>query len=133
MVPGNVGIDERKRKRIESNRISAQRSRMKKQKQMEDLIGQVAQLQKANVELTERINTTTQSYVEVDSRNNILRAQVNELTDRLRSVNSVLQVVEVASGLTLDIPEIPEPRMEQPWQVPFPIQPILANVDMFQR
>lgn len=128
----NVGIDERKRKRMESNRLSAQRSRMKKQKQVEDLIGQVTQLQNANVELVERINVTTQSYVDVESRNNVLRAQVMELTDRLRSLNSVLQIVEEVSGLAIDIPEIPEPLMEQPWQVPIPIQPILANADMFQ-
>lgn len=130
--PVTVGMDERKRKRMESNRLSAQRSRMRKQKQMEELIGQVTQLQKANEELMVRINATTENYVKVDSRNNVLRAQVVELTDRLRSLNSVLEIVEEVSGLALDIPEIPEPLMKQPWLVPVPIQPILTNVDMFQ-
>ncbi|KAK4778624.1 hypothetical protein SAY86_006152 [Trapa natans] len=94
MGPGNVGIDERKRKRMESNRLSAQRSRMKKQKLMEDLIGQVTELQKANVGLVENINSTMQHYVEMESRNNVLKAQMMELTDRLRSLNSFLQMAE---------------------------------------
>ncbi|KAK4751104.1 hypothetical protein SAY87_004586 [Trapa incisa] len=129
MGSGNVGMDERKRKRMESNRLSAQRSRMKKQKLMEDLIRQVAQLQKANVGLVESINATTQNYVDVESRNNFLRAQMMELTDRLGSLNSLLQMVEDASLLALDIPY---PMIEQPWQAPFPSQPILANVHTFQ-
>ncbi|KAK4793924.1 hypothetical protein SAY86_011918 [Trapa natans] len=126
----NVGMDERKRKRMESNRISAQRSRLRKQKQVEELLGQVTQLQKANRELTVSINVTIQNYTEVESRNNVLRAQVIELTDHLRSLNSVLEIAEEVSGLALYIPEIPEPLMK--WQVPVPVQPILANVDLSQ-
>ncbi|KAK4744208.1 hypothetical protein SAY87_010520 [Trapa incisa] len=126
----NVGMDERKRKRMESNRISAQRSRLRKQKQVEELLGQVTQLQKANRELTVSINVTMQNYTEVESRNNVLRAQVIELTDHLRSLNSVLEIAEEVSGLALYIPEIPEPLMK--WQVPVPVQSILANVDLSQ-
>ncbi|OWM62855.1 bZIP transcription factor 53-like [Punica granatum] len=129
--PQNVAVGDRKRKRMESNRESARRSRMKKQKQLEDLIGQVTQLQSSNSELTAKISATTQNYMEVNSKNNVLRAQLMELTDRLQSLNSVLEIVEEVSGLPIDIPEIPEP-LRQPWQVPFPIQPILANVNMFE-
>lgn len=127
-----IVIDERKRKRMESNRESARRSRMKKQKQMAESIGQVTQLKNENSELVARINSNTQNYIEVESRNNVLRAQFIELTDRLRSLNSVLQVVEEVSGLALDIPEIPDIFIRQPWQNPCPIQGVLTSADMFQ-
>ncbi|PKI48183.1 bZIP transcription factor 53-like [Punica granatum] len=129
--PRNVAEDERMRKRMESNRESSRRSRMRKQKRLGDLIGQATQLRSTNSELTAKINVTTQNYVELESKSNVLRAQLMELTDRLRSLNSVLEIVEEVSRLAIDIPDIPEPLMKQPWQVPFPIQPILANVDIF--
>ncbi|XP_030532595.2 bZIP transcription factor 53-like [Rhodamnia argentea] len=124
-------VDERKRKRMESNRESARRSRMRKQKQVEDLLGQVSQLQNANSQIALGINATTQKYVEIESANNVLRAQWMELTDRLWSLNSVLQVVEAVSGLAVDIPEIPDPLMK-PWQLPCSIQPITTSADMLQ-
>ncbi|XP_030451400.1 bZIP transcription factor 53-like [Syzygium oleosum] len=127
-----AAVDERKRKRMESNRESARRSRMRKQKQVTDLLGQVSELQNANGQIAQGIDATAQKYVEIESANNVLRAQLMELTDRLRSLNSVLQVVEVVSGLAIDIPEIPDPLME-PWQLPCPIQqPIRASADMLQ-
>lgn len=123
--------DERKRKRMESNRESARRSRVRKQKRLVDLVGELGQLQQANSELIARINATAQKYVEVESANNVLRAQAMELTDRLRSLNSVLEIVEVVSGLAVDIPEVPDPLMK-PWQIPCPILPIMASADVFE-
>lgn len=65
------------------------------------------------------------------SENNVLRAQVAELTDRLKSLNSVLQIASEVSGLTFDIPVIPDSLLE-PWQLPCPIQPIPASTDVFR-
>lgn len=104
---------------------------MRKQKQMEDLIHEASVLQSDNRRIMEKINATTQRYINMESQNNVLRAQAMELTDRLRSLNSVLQMVEDVSGLALDIPEIPDPLLE-PWQLPCPVQPIIASADMFQ-
>ncbi|KAF5745920.1 putative Ocs element-binding factor [Tripterygium wilfordii] len=129
--PRYAMFDERKRKRMISNRESARRSRMRKQKQLEDGINEVSQLQNEINKLTQTINTTTQRYVEIESANNILRAQAMELTDRLRSLNSVLHIAEEVSGMALDIPEIPDP-LPNPWQVPCPLQPIMASAEMFQ-
>ncbi|KAF8038049.1 hypothetical protein BT93_B0797 [Corymbia citriodora subsp. variegata] len=126
-----VADDERKRKRMESNRESARRSRMRRQKQLEDLVGEMGRLQQANAQLVASINASAQKYAEVESANNVLRAQTMELTDRLRSLNSVLEIVEVVSGLAIDIPEIPDPLMK-PWEIPRPIQPIMASADMFE-
>ncbi|KAL5561011.1 hypothetical protein UlMin_030758 [Ulmus minor] len=127
---GSGTIDERKRKRMESNRESARRSRMRKQKQLEDLTDEITRLQIANNQILQSINAKEQAFVQIDNANNVLRAQAMELTDRLRSLNSVLQIVEDVSGLAVDIPEIPDPLMK-PWQLSYPNHPITASAEMF--
>ncbi|WZZ82529.1 hypothetical protein YC2023_103101 [Brassica napus] len=117
--------DERKRKRMISNRESARRSRMRKQKQLGDLINEVTVLKNDNAKITEQADVATRKYVEMESRNDVLRAQASELTERLRSLNSVLEMVEEISGQALEIPQI------NPWQVSCPMQPITASADMF--
>lgn len=129
--PRYANVDERKRKRMISNRESARRSRMRKQKQMEDLVNDTSQLESANTMLRQNIDAAKQRYIEIESANNVLRAQAMELTDRLRSLNSVLQIWGEVSGLSVEIPEIPDPLMK-PWQLPCPVQPIMASADLLQ-
>ncbi|OMP06523.1 hypothetical protein CCACVL1_01532 [Corchorus capsularis] len=129
--PRYANVDERKRKRMLSNRESARRSRMRKQKQLEDLVNEASALQKDNSRVSEAINVATQRYIEMESANNVLRAQAMELTERLRSLNSVLHIVEEVSGYDVEIPEIPDPLLK-PWQLPCPVQPIMASADMFE-
>ncbi|KAJ0110510.1 hypothetical protein Patl1_00886 [Pistacia atlantica] len=129
--PRYAQIDERKRKRMISNRESARRSRMRKQKQMEDLVNEISQLENANATIRQNIAASTQRYVELESANNVVRAQTMELTDHLRSLNSVLQIWGEISGLNVEIPEMPDPLMK-PWQLPCPGQPITASADMFE-
>ncbi|KAK4441831.1 bZIP transcription factor 53 [Sesamum alatum] len=123
--------DERKRKRKLSNRESARRSRMRKQQHLDELSGQVSQMQEENKKLREKIDGASQLYLNFASENNVLRAQVAELTDRLRSLNSVLQIASEVSGLVFDIQDIPDTMLE-PWQLPCPIQAIPASADTFQ-
>ncbi|KAA8549089.1 hypothetical protein F0562_000773 [Nyssa sinensis] len=129
--PRYAMVDERKRKRMLSNRESARRSRMKKQQLMDDLLSQVNQLQNENNAISQRIDVATQMYIGVASDNNVLRARLIELADRLHSLNSVLLIAEEVSGVAVDIPELPDTLLE-PWQLPCPIQPITASADMFQ-
>ncbi|XP_010911133.1 bZIP transcription factor 53 [Elaeis guineensis] len=124
-------MDERKRKRMLSNRESARRSRMKKQHHLDDLINQAAQLRNENEHIVMQANLITQRYTELETENSVLRAQVMELTERLQSLNSVLHIFEEVSGMAMDIPEIPDPLL-RPWQLPCPAQPIMATADMFQ-
>lgn len=126
-----VVMDQRKRKRMESNRQSARRSRMRKQQHLDELIGQVAQLQGDNARVATQIDAYAQQFARLDSDNAVLQAQVMELTERLHSLNSVLHLVEEFSGVAMDIPEIPDPLLK-PWQLPRPSQPITASADMFQ-
>lgn len=123
-------FDEKKRKRMISNRESARRSRMKKQQHVDKLIAEMNQLQGQNKVVTQKINEATDVFVGVASENNVLRAQLSELTDRLHSLNSVLHIVEEVSGIAMDIPQVPDTLME-PWQLPCPAQPITTSANMF--
>ncbi|KFK35422.1 hypothetical protein AALP_AA5G282300 [Arabis alpina] len=117
--------DERKRKRMISNRESARRSRMRKQKQLGDLINEVTVLKNDIGKINEQVDVATRRFMEMESKNDVMRAQALELTDRLRSLNSVIEMVEEISGQDLDKPEIPQ----NPWQIPCPLQqPILASM-----
>ncbi|XP_028771047.1 bZIP transcription factor 53-like [Neltuma alba] len=126
--PRSDVVDERKRKRMQSNRESARRSRMKKQKQLEDLTNEISRLQSANSQLVQNIKEKEDAYNEMESKNTVLRAQTMELFERLRFLNSILEIAEEVSGLSVEIPEIPDPLLK-PWQLPYPIQPITASSD----
>ncbi|KAM0948466.1 putative transcription factor bZIP family [Dioscorea sansibarensis] len=123
--------DQRKRKRMISNRESARRSRMRKQQHIDDLINQVAKLKNENSQIVAQVNLITEQYLSNDSENAVLRTQVMELTERLQSLSSVLRFVEEFSGTPMDIPEIPDPLL-QPWKLPRPVQPIIVSAKMFQ-
>ncbi|KAK7278181.1 hypothetical protein RJT34_23206 [Clitoria ternatea] len=127
---GDPAMDERKRKRMLSNRESARRSRMRKQKLLEDLTGEVSQLQGANEHLAQSIKVKEEALVEMEAANEILRAQMMELSDRLRFLNSILEIAEDVSGFSVEIPHILDPLL-MPWQIPHPIHPIMASADMF--
>lgn len=124
-------FDERKRKRMESNRESAKRSRLRKQQRLKELTSETTQLQNQNSICRDRIDSVERNYCAINAENNVLRAQLAELTERLNSLNSLTQFWGDATGFPVDIPEIPNTLME-PWQLPCPIQPITASSDMFQ-
>ncbi|KAF5462064.1 hypothetical protein F2P56_018104 [Juglans regia] len=92
-------MDQRKRKRMQSNRESARRSRMRKQKQLNDLTGQVAQLSKDNNQILASITITTQLYLNIEAQNSILRAQVVELSQRLDSLNEILNFINTSGSV----------------------------------
>ena len=122
-------MDQRKERRMLSNRESARRSRMKKQKRLGDLINQVTQLKAENKQILTKINVVMQNYDAVEAENSILRSQVMELTERLKSMKSTLQFIEDFSGMDMDIPEIPDP-LRRPLQLPCPLHPIMSSADM---
>ncbi|ERN02129.1 hypothetical protein AMTRI_Chr02g223410 [Amborella trichopoda] len=124
-------VDKRKQKRMLSNRESARRSRMRKQKHLDDLINQMAHIRNENSQILTRVDLTTQHYIKIETENHALRDEVLALTQKLQSLNSVLHFMEEMSGLVMDIPEIPDPLLK-PWQLPCPSQPIMASADMFQ-
>lgn len=91
---GSVGLqeamDQRKRKRMLSNRESARRSRHRKQKHLGELTAQVGQLRRENGHVLAALAATAQGFLAVESENAVLRAQAAELATRLRSLNDIL-------------------------------------------
>ncbi|XP_074291843.1 bZIP transcription factor 44-like [Silene latifolia] len=91
-------MDERKRKRMQSNRESARRSRMRKQKHLDDLMAQIGNLRKSNNQILNSINVTTQEFLKFEAENCILRAQMTELSNRLQSLNEINTVLNSSAN-----------------------------------
>lgn len=81
---------QKKRKRMISNRESARRSRMRKQKQLADLMAEANQLRKENNQVFTLLKITTQQFSSLDAENSVLRAQVMELNRSLKSLIEIL-------------------------------------------
>lgn len=101
--------DERKRKRMISNRESARRSRKKKQHRLEDLISEAARLNNENAQVEMHANLLMERYNKVEMENEVLRAEMAQLAERLKSANMYLSLFEAVSGVEMDIEEIPDP------------------------
>lgn len=141
-------MNERKRKRKESNRESARRSRIKKQQHLEDLMAQVAHLRQSNSELATKMNLTAQNYIKIEAENSVLSAQVAELSNRLQSLDDIMNMLDVAnhgSGDAGGTDIFPMSSfgaaaatgaadwfMVSPWSSLHLNQPIMASADMFQ-
>ncbi|KAA8546001.1 hypothetical protein F0562_020548 [Nyssa sinensis] len=131
-------MDQRKRKRMLSNRESARRSRMRKQKHLDDLMAQVAQLRKENNQIITSMNVTTQHYLNIESENAIMRAQVTELSSRLQYLNEIINFLNAGNGgfATEEPCTLAEPTadgfMNNPWNYLYLNQPIMASADMLQ-
>lgn len=83
-------VDQRKRKRMLSNRESARRSRVRKQKHIDDLTAESNRIKNDNNHMRATINVTTERFVEIEAENSVLRAQVSELSQRLNSLNEIM-------------------------------------------
>lgn len=142
-------IDQRKRKRMISNRESARRSRMRKQKHLDDLTAQVAKLTKDNNEIVTNINITTQHFLNVEAENSILRAQVIELSHRLQSLDEIISFLNAnsngvfgaggdysttttASSATSTFNEPIVDSFFNPLNLSYLNQPIMASAEVFQ-
>ncbi|CAA3024797.1 bZIP transcription factor 11-like [Olea europaea var. sylvestris] len=91
-------MDQRKRTRMQSNRESARRSRMKKQKRLDDLSAQIAQLRNKNSHILTSLNLTTQDCMKMEAENLVLKAQFVELSERLQSLNEILNYIKSNSN-----------------------------------
>ncbi|KAK7312318.1 hypothetical protein VNO77_36095 [Canavalia gladiata] len=130
-------MDQRKRKRMISNRESARRSRMRKQKHLDDLVSQVAQLRKENQQILTSVNITTQQYMSVEAENSVLRAQVGELSHRLESLNEIIEVLNANTGgfgasSSSTFIDPTNSFFNNPLNMGYMNQPIMASADILQ-
>lgn len=85
-------IDERKRKRMISNRESARRSRMRKQRHLENLRSQTNRFKVENREQVNRLRVVVHQTQLIRSENECLRAEAMMLRQRLWDIRQVLLV-----------------------------------------
>uniref|UniRef100_A0A0D9VBU6 BZIP domain-containing protein n=1 Tax=Leersia perrieri TaxID=77586 RepID=A0A0D9VBU6_9ORYZ len=86
-------MEQRRAKRMQSNRESARRSRMRKQRHLDELTAQVSQLRRENAQLATALGVTAQGLLAVDADNAVLRTQAAELAARLRSLDDILSCI----------------------------------------
>ncbi|XP_057491674.1 basic leucine zipper 4-like [Actinidia eriantha] len=91
----NSTIDERKRRRMLSNRESARRSRMRKQKHLENLRSQVNRFRVGNRELTNRLLLVTHHCDLMRRDNDRLKSEFAMLQQKLWAIHQVLLVRKI--------------------------------------
>ncbi|XP_019153306.1 PREDICTED: bZIP transcription factor 44-like [Ipomoea nil] len=140
-----VLMNERKRKRMQSNRESARRSRMRKQQHLDELMAQAAALKKENAQILSKISSTARDFMNVEAENSVLRAQMMELSQRLQSLNDILSRMNSSSSSPAgthgffdvydDIPTGNHQTLinttNSPWMFMMNQQPIMASADNF--
>ncbi|RZS23781.1 hypothetical protein BHM03_00056759 [Ensete ventricosum] len=112
-----MAVNERTQKRKLSNRESAKRSRMRKQQHLQELTGDETRLKLENGQILERVERLAQGHQWLESENAVLKAEVAELAETLRSLESVLCYAEEFNGVATDSVE-PSDHLLRRWQPP---------------
>ncbi|CAH9106970.1 unnamed protein product [Cuscuta europaea] len=123
--------EEKRRKRMISNREAARRSRMKKQKLVADVTAEIGRLEAANSEIAVQIDEMSERYAVVAGQNSVLRAQELELGERLKCLNEVINQTSENADMEVGIRDdndgdVTGCLLKRPWQIRFPILPIHA-------
>lgn len=114
---------------------------MRKQKHLDDLVAQVAQLRKENNQIIQSVNTTTQHYMNIETENSILRAQASELSHRLQALNDIINFLNANTGVlgasgvgdSSTFSTEPIDSFMNPWSLSYLNQPITATADIFNQ
>lgn len=93
-------IDERKRRRMLSNRESARRSRMRKQKHLENLRNQVNRLRIGNRDMMNLLRLVTHQTQFVRTHNDRLRSESAMLRQKLWDIRQVLLVRQLQQQIS---------------------------------
>ncbi|KAF5950827.1 hypothetical protein HYC85_012820 [Camellia sinensis] len=109
-------MDEKKRKRMISNRESARRSRLRREEHIKDLNCQITFFKNSNNGIIKKINSITQQFMAIESDNQKLATQRDELTKTLESL-------EIVSSYVKDIPQC----NSHPWQLSHQSPPLVAS------
>lgn len=132
-----IKLDQRKLKRMVSNRESARRSRMRKQQQLDDLVSQMGQLRIENNHIRTNMSVTTQMYLNMDADNLVLKAQLAELNHRLESLREIIECLNSDNGFLEIIDDTQmvdmisggggDEFLNNPWNLVHVNQPIMAS------
>ncbi|EFJ16182.1 hypothetical protein SELMODRAFT_17884, partial [Selaginella moellendorffii] len=82
-----LGVDDKKQKRMLSNRESARRSRLRKQQHMEELRSQLLDLRAQNSHILGKLSVASQQFSQISHDNQLLRLQASELGRQLQRLH----------------------------------------------
>ncbi|KAG0493543.1 hypothetical protein HPP92_004537 [Vanilla planifolia] len=129
---------QRKQRRMLSNRESARRSRMRKQKHLEELVERVSYLRKENNEILTALNVATQRFLGVEAKNSVLRTQMVELRTRLQSLDEILRLMNDGScggggsiGFAAGFDAAEDATLLRPWSPLRKYNAVLASQESF--
>ncbi|KAK1614540.1 hypothetical protein QYE76_020057 [Lolium multiflorum] len=91
-------MEQRRAKRMLSNRESARRSRMRKQRHLDDLAAQAAHLRRENAHVSAALGLTARGLLAVDAENAVLRTQAAELSARLSSLEEIVACMNATAN-----------------------------------
>ncbi|OEL22266.1 hypothetical protein BAE44_0016714 [Dichanthelium oligosanthes] len=100
-------MERRRKRRKESNRESARRSRLKKQQHLDDLTSQVKQLKDQNKQLSMALSITSQNLVAVQAQNSVMQTQKMELDSRLGALTEILCYMNAITSTSTSAPTNP--------------------------
>ncbi|XP_077222974.1 basic leucine zipper 43-like [Tasmannia lanceolata] len=95
-------IDEKKLRRMISNRESARRSRMRKQKHLDELWSQVVRLRTENWQLLDKLNHVSECHDQVREENGLLKEEVSDLRQRLKDLQ-----IDTPYSVLRELDEVP--------------------------
>jgi replicative DNA helicase len=95
-------VDERKQKRMLSNRESARRSRLRKQQHLDELRAHVAHLRAENTHMLNRFSLASQQYAQLSNENRVLQSHVVDLTQRLQRLQQTTEAHHPGAASHLD-------------------------------
>lgn len=85
-------LNDRKQRRMLSNRESARRSRLRKQQHLDELRAHVARLRAENRQMINSFNLASQRYAQLTHENKILLSEATDLSHRLKLLNQTLAI-----------------------------------------
>ncbi|KAK1299973.1 hypothetical protein QJS10_CPB13g00082 [Acorus calamus] len=106
--PASAVANERRRRRMISNRESARRSRMRKQKHLEDLRSQVNRIRSENREIANRVGLLSHHTQLIRHENGRLRSESAGLRRRLAEIRHYLVMLELRTAAAAAIVPINE-------------------------
>lgn len=100
--------EERRRNRMTSNRLSARKSRMKRQQHVDDLAAEAERLRRENEAMRAAVGGALQQSRAFEQENRVLAAHARQLCAALLLRNSQLRLLGAVAGVPLDVPSVPD-------------------------
>lgn len=120
--------EERRRNRMTSNRMSARKSRMKRQQYVDDLTAENERLRLDNEAMRASVGDVLQRSSALEQENRVLAAHARQLCAALLLRNSQLRLLGDVAGVPLDVPGVPDHLVQLYGGVQMPVTPLSPSL-----